>query len=41
MGPGTQETLYISNEISAEYLTAVAYVQLDHMGYIKIVKRLR
>jgi hypothetical protein len=41
MGPGTQETPCISNKISAEYLTAVAYVQLDHMGYTKIVRTLR
>jgi hypothetical protein len=41
MGPGTQETPYMSNEISTEYLTAVAYVQLDHMGYTRIVRTLR
>jgi hypothetical protein len=41
MGLGIQETLYVSNEILTEYLMAVAYVQLDHMGYTKIVKTLR
>jgi hypothetical protein len=41
MGLGTQETPYISNEIPAKYLTAMAYVQLDHMGYTRIVRTLR
>jgi hypothetical protein len=40
MGPGTQKTSYISNEISTKYLTVVAYVQLDHMGYTRIVRML-
>jgi hypothetical protein len=41
MGLGTQETPYVSNEISFEYLMAVAYIQLDYIGYIRIVRMSR